>query len=135
MIKRIISVVVTLLSLSLFLAACASEESINERWHTLAEETGVILQSNRGQSISFSENGMSADYNQISEEDPHVFPFEKEKIYSTYTVIKEDDNIIIEADNDKNLKYVLKIKGDRLYEDDRHNITYTTDSYLLESKE
>lgn len=75
------------------------------------------------------------EYTQISEEDPHVFPFEKEKIYSTYTVIKEGDNIVIEADNNKDLKYVLKIKGNRLYEDDRNNITYTTDSYLLGSEE
>lgn len=51
---------------------------------------------------------MSVEYTQISEEDPHVFPFEKEKIYSTYTVIKEGDNIVIEADNNKDLKYVRR---------------------------
>ena len=118
----------------LFLSACSNKESLNEKWHTKADEESVILRSNSGQSISFSEKGMSADYTQISEEDPRIFPFEKGKLYSTYTVIQEEGNIIIEADNNNELQYVLKIKGDRLYEDERNNITYTTDSYLLETE-
>ncbi len=118
----------------LFLSACSNKESLNEKWHTKADEESVILRSNSGQSISFSEKGMSADYTQISEEDPRIFPFEKGQLYSTYTVIQEEGNIIIEADNNNELQYVLKIKGDRLYEDERNNVTYTTDSYLLETE-
>jgi len=134
MIKKVTYIFFFSIVAGLFLSACSNKESLNEKWHTKADEESVILRSNSGQSISFSEKGMSADYTQISEEDPRIFPFEKGKLYSTYTVIQEEGNIIIGADNNNELQYVLKIKGDRLYEDERNNVTYTTDSYLLETE-
>ena len=134
MIKKVTYIFFFSIVAGLFLSAYSNKGSLNEKWHTKADEESVILRSNSGQSISFSEKGMSADYTQISEEDPRIFPFEKGKLYSTYTVIQEEGNIIIEADNNNELQYVLKIKGDRLYEDERNNVTYTTDSYLLETE-
>lgn len=135
MIKRLIYVLCFSLITGLVLSACSKEETLNEKWHKIADEESVLLSSNRGQSISFSEKGMSADYTQISEEDPRIFPFEKEKLYPTYTVIQDEDTIIIEADNNKDLQYVLKIKGNRLFEDEKNTITYGTDSYLLDLEE
>lgn len=135
MIKRVTYILCFSLITGLFLSACSDKESLNEKWHKIADEESIILRSNKGQSISFSEKGMSADYTQISEEDPRVFPFEKEKLYTTYTVTQDEDNILIETDNNKDLQYVLKIKGDRLYEDEKNNIIYSTDAYLLDSEE
>lgn len=117
----------------MILSACSNRGSLNENWHSIAEKESIILRSNKGQTISFSEKGMSTDFTQISEEDPNVFPFDKEKLYSIYTIIQDEDNIIIEADENEKLQYVLKIKGDRIFEDEKNNVTYTTDSYILES--
>ena len=114
------------------LSACSGEESLDEKWHTIADEEGVLLKSNEGQYIMFSEEGMKADYTQISEEDPHIFPFDKGTTYVSYMVTQQGDNIVIKADNNEDLQYKLKIKGERMYEDEENDVTYNTDSYLLD---
>lgn len=135
MIRKFISIILASLSLGLFLSACTSEESLNERWHTTAEEEGVILQSIEGYHLLFSSEGMTANYPYGYERERDVFPFQDEELYSEYEIHQDENSLIIQVGNDDELQYKLTIVGDRLFEDESKNISYTTDSYLLDAEQ
>lgn len=60
--RKLIVGLMQFLVIGLFLAACSNEESVNDKWHTMAEEEGVILQATDPVTLLFSENGIKADY-------------------------------------------------------------------------
>lgn len=119
-----------ILMVSLFLAACSSEELINDTWHSIAEEEGVILQATDPVTLLFSENGVKADYSYWDPSQIIDFPFENGVVYADYEVIREEDKVIIQVGEE--MQYTLTIVGDRLFRDEVNALLYKTDSFLVE---
>lgn len=130
--RKLVVGLMQFLVIGLFLAACSSEESANDTWHTLAEEEGVILQATDPVSLLFSENGRKADYSYWDPSQIVDFPFENGEVYADYEVIREEDTVIIQVGEE--IRYELTIVGNRLFRDEVNALLYKTDSFLVESE-
>lgn len=135
MTKKLFYFFLVVLITSLFLSACSKkEDDLTDKWNDMAKNEGFYFYSNDGVEIRFTPEGMFANIDQqdFEEDKEKPFPFDERKYYPNYEIEKNDGKIIIKTED--NLKYFLKIKGDRVYLDEENNVEYKTEKYLLDEK-
>ena len=130
--RKLIVGLLQFLVIGLFLAACSSEELVDDTWHSIAEDEGVILQATDPVTLLFSENGIKADYSYWDPSQIIDFPFKNGEVYADYEVIREEDKVIIQVGEE--IQYKLTIVGDRLFKDEVNALLYKTDSFLVGSE-
>lgn len=139
MTKRILSLFLMILIGFLFLSGCSqTENDLTDSWKEMAvEDDGLLLYSSfYDVQIGFSKDGMYATTSEpidIEEKVEKPFPFEKQTYYPDYEIEKKEDMLLIKTSDD--LVYSLKIKGDRLFVDEKNDIEYKTDKFVLGDSE
>lgn len=125
-----------LLMVTFFLSACSpGNDELTDHWHDMATEgEGFTLTSSKNSRLLFTPDGMYAttDQQDFQEKAKKAFPFEEKKFYTNYQIIKEDDIITIKTDD--GLEYPLVIAADRMFVDEKNDIEYRTEKYLLDTQ-
>lgn len=128
--KKKLFILLSFLTVGLFLSACSNEEAFNDEWHNKAEGDGILLQAAEPVTLMFSEQGMETDYSYWDPANIIDFPFENGKVYENYEVSRKDDTITIEVD--EKIHYELTVLGNRLFRDEVNALLFKTDDAFLD---